>query len=67
MLLLLANAEIDNTDEAILKSIYGQMKKPPGSPNCVALKLIAEEEEEMTEEQEETAKGILNLLLQWFG
>lgn len=64
MLLLLANAEIDNTDDAILKAVYGQMKKLPGSPDCVALKLVEEEKEDLAEEQEETAKGILKLALQ---
>lgn len=60
MLLLLANAETENTDEAILKVIYGQMKKPPGSPDCAAFKLIADEEEG----QDETAKGIFRVIFQ---
>lgn len=46
-----ATATIENIDEAILELVYGEKKKPPGSPESLYEKLYKTIEDEETDEK----------------
>ncbi|ERL83801.1 hypothetical protein D910_01048 [Dendroctonus ponderosae] len=52
-----ARTEIEDIDDTILNMIYGAIRKPPGTKESIAQKLITEEEQEQETQTEEKDKG----------
>ncbi|ERL86019.1 hypothetical protein D910_03433, partial [Dendroctonus ponderosae] len=51
-----ARTEIEDIDDTILNMIYGAIRKPPGTKESIAQKLITEEEQEQETQTEEKDK-----------
>ncbi|KAH1014049.1 hypothetical protein HUJ04_002944 [Dendroctonus ponderosae] len=51
-----ARTEIEDIDDTILNMIYGAIRKPPGTKDSIAQKLITEEEQEQETQTEEKDK-----------